>query len=418
MVFFLKTNTDTAYAIRNLQHWINIIRCCEKSIIYIICDKEELTQKLISNLKYDYLDVKFVKSIRNDYTYGIAEKITNQSWVYAGLAHMTPFLIAKENNYSKYWNIDADDTLFCLDYERVAELLLKAENYAYNNGIDLFSLDMWRSRCGGRHWSFGITYTNGEIDWIDVIRKNYNYIGSHDEFVDGIHPKNIDEFFTYIKNHDFSVKIETFYFENLMFIHYSEDFIFNPIQSAIYRWKNKRVQFPLLLSVYDNESQGDIEIYQDVIKLDIGITAYEGSSFLAKAANYTIEAENVIEAREYSDMTEKYILNQSSEILENIDIENKRIYVFGYVEMTKKIIDLMISKNIGIQAILDNNPLKQSGSYKGIAITSPDILKGEDYTNVIVFICVKHYEKIKIQVKNISEDISVVRMQNLDNILS
>ncbi len=62
---------------------------------------------------------------------------------------------AKENGFKAFWNIDADDTCFCLSPKRMTELLSTTEHYACSNNIHIFSLDMHRSALEGQHWSNG-----------------------------------------------------------------------------------------------------------------------------------------------------------------------------------------------------------------------------------------------------------------------
>ena len=64
-----------------------------------------------------------------------------------------------------FWNIDADDTRICLKPERTKQLLDQVKKITERESIDCMSLDMHASKAGtGRHWTFGITYTNNETD--------------------------------------------------------------------------------------------------------------------------------------------------------------------------------------------------------------------------------------------------------------
>lgn len=119
--------------------------------------------------------VSFIEtSWKNEKIGNIVKTIANRRWSKAAFAHLTTFAHAQSNGYSSFLNIDADDTCFCLKPERVVECLKKVENYARNNNIKLFSLDMHVSDSLGEHWSYGITYTDSTVDWIRYIESHMN----------------------------------------------------------------------------------------------------------------------------------------------------------------------------------------------------------------------------------------------------
>lgn len=295
MVFYLKVNRNSDYAIRNLQTWLSVCELYENSHCYVLCDNDALSQRISQECVGEGELFEIIASYRRPEDYSLIQHMANKRWLNAGLAHLTTFLHAAENQFSEFWNIDADDTRLCLSKERIKEALDVTNKYALDHHIDLFSLDMWRSRSEGYHWSFGIAYTNGNVAWIkeinDWLRDSYN----SPYFSNSMHPKNIDEFFTYLKAMSTNVNIETFYLDNLLFAHFSDDLIFDPIQSGIYRWSHGKVEYPILLAIFGAKSFGRINIYEDVRKIDIGISAEEGEYQLAKYSNYSIETTNVLD---------------------------------------------------------------------------------------------------------------------------
>ena len=83
---------------------------------------------------------------------------------------------------------------------------------------------------------------------------------------------NFDRFFRYIKNHDNVLKIKSFYFENLKFIHYSDDFMWRLCESGLYHWKNGYLTFPILYyGVGLDSSKSHMTIDENVIKLCMNI---------------------------------------------------------------------------------------------------------------------------------------------------
>ena len=199
-------------------------------------------------------------------------------WYGAAYAHGTTFQHAARNGYEQFWNIDADDTFFALSPSRLSELLMKVQNYATDKAISLFSLDMWYSRSRGNHWSFGITYTDDRIDWMRTMLNEDNIRGFI-ESKPGL--RNIDAYFSYLRNKK-AAKIETFCFENLRFVHYSNDLLRRGFTSGIFHWKEGRLRFPIAEHWFGLEDLGG-DIAKDVIRLSIGITEEESQEAMLAA---------------------------------------------------------------------------------------------------------------------------------------
>lgn len=281
MIFYLKVNREENYTFRNLQQWINITNLIENSKVYIMCDKKTLRENILKRINLSGSNYEFLETCfdSKELKY-IVDYITDDYWTNAGYAHLSTFLHAKEQKAKEFWNIDADDTSFCLEANRVKELLEKVSKYAKRKKIHAFSLDMWRSREKGEHWSFGITYIDNSINWLEIMRKNCTSKILKD---DVRQPKNADGFFTFLKDNT-DVSIQTYYFENLRFIHYSDDFFKRSVSSGMFHWKRKKVYFPILIYCFNLKSLGIIDIPSDIIKLSIGITNEESELFLKNNA--------------------------------------------------------------------------------------------------------------------------------------
>ncbi len=216
MFFYLKINRREPYVFRNLQHWVRIVESYPNADYCIVCDHDWLKEEVLKKVSFKNNQPVFITSIRNDELKYISRAVCNDYWQKAAWAHMTTFCHAKVNGIKRFWNIDADDTLFCLNPDRVVALLQMAEKYAQVENMKILSLDMWWSYARERHWSFGVTYTDGDgVDWL-----KYMTMHSHDESFDYTKgAQNLDSYFTYLANlHE--VKMGTFYGENLKFIHY------------------------------------------------------------------------------------------------------------------------------------------------------------------------------------------------------
>ena len=274
MVFYLKLNRNENYTYRNLQRWIDIISTRKDSLVFLLCDKDEIIDRANNKVEFRGLNYKWIRSEREDEDLRyVTELVIQQDWRKASYAHLTTFWHAKQNRYPKYWNIDADDTFFCLSPERTMELLNNAQTYADNNSFDVFSLDMWRSREPGLQWTFGITYTRMEKDWMSIIRKGCSVDQHKRESIMRL-CHNIDLYFTFLGESGL-IRAESFYAENLRYIHYSDDFFRRPMNSGLFHWKNGELFFPLLYCVFEQKKVGRIKIFQDINRLDIGISDEE-----------------------------------------------------------------------------------------------------------------------------------------------
>ena len=277
MVFYLKVNRMESYTYHNLQHWVRAIELLDIPKVYILCDKDELEKNIVSKVCFNKIKPEFIKSCntsaRLDY---IVSNIADEKWTNAAYAHLTTFWHAYENHFEQFWNIDADDTFLCLSPERICELLEKVQLYADENRINAFSLDMWRTR-EPNHWTFGITYTDNKVDWLKYMEQSCgNY--KLEEYTH--REKNVDSYFSVLKNIT-DLKIETYYFENLRFIHYSNDFFRRSIVSGMFHWKEGKLCFPILYYCFGMETLGLLPIAKDIIKLDINITDQESFHFMA-----------------------------------------------------------------------------------------------------------------------------------------
>ena len=273
MVYYLKINRNEAYTIKNLEHWLETVSIDREAKTFILCDSENV-RALVKDTVEKY-SVEYIESFSdNSEVRGVVRGIADERWENAAFAHLTTFFHARDNGFNEFWNIDADDTLICLNDKRTYECLDRAREYAKAHGIDVFSLDMWASKTGGMHWSFGITYTNNTKKWIDTIKRY-----SSDDYKDKNQPMNIDGRFSIIKKNEGG--IGTFYFENMTFLHYSNDFMRRPCASGVYRWNNGRMLSPVLKYVF-GMTAGGVDIPDDVVRLDMGIKDDETQEFLVE----------------------------------------------------------------------------------------------------------------------------------------
>lgn len=381
--FYLKINRDETFAYRNLERWIEVA-CLFGADCYILCDQQRIKKTIIEkNILLG--KIVFISSDRNAESEKIAHNIViDKKWFNAALAHMTTFWNADANGYDYFWNIDADDTFVCLSAERIKELFALCEDYAEKHQIDCFSLDMWRTVTGGAHWSFGITYTNAHRNWRSIIERrsaepDYR---NRNEFM----RSNIDWFFTYLKEEEKSLKLDTFYFENLKFIHYADDFIDKPVDSGFYHWKGGKLTFPILIHCFGMEEIGILDVAEDIIRFEMDIRDCEASGVLAfymkgwnvlsRIANNYVDADYLISPRIAVQKRKRYIESC---------VENPSIVLFGaggcfwdnYQEL---------KRDYNIEYVCDNDSRKWGKILGGIECIPPERLK--EIKNLFVIITI------------------------------
>lgn len=406
---YLKINRKDNFALKNLSRWMDAAYLI-KADCYIVCDDEGLKREIEERLLI-YYPITFLKSEKCDELKFIVDNIAKRNWKNAAYAHLTTFLNARELGYDFFWNIDADDTRLCTSISKMVEILQLVEDYTEKNKIDCISLDMWRSQMLAKHWSFGITYVNGNKDWIKLCSEKCE--DSEYDHMETVGGKNVDWFFTYLKD-QINWKIETFYVENLRFIHYSNDMIERPIESGIYHWKDGKLIYPLIYNGFGSSDLGKYNIADDVIKIDANVSDCEAENFLAYYARVGrdlgkyIDSEKIIDSkifkRKFNVFKEKHGFS---------DKDKPEIICFGISNELKSHIK-KLKKNYDIKYVCDNAQERWGETLaEGVKCISPqDLAK---MGNIIVIISVYS----KNNVKQISEQLNNMHLEydNMDKLL-
>lgn len=302
-VFYLKVNRNNNSTFVNLQHWIEIAEAMNAKY-YIVCDNDKLKENIYKRVCFANPDIKFLKSCKNKRLKKIVNSIATGVWKNATYAHLTTFFHAKQQGTVNFWNIDADDTVFCMEPEKCAEALNQIEQYACKNDINFFSLDMWRSSTYGRHWSFGVTFVRGNENSFDIIEKKCanNWKNNYTEYAASF---NLDWFFNYLKDNGY-LSIETFYIENCMFFHCGD--FYNVIGSHASLWHDGKIYYPIMSEIYGDKKLGILPVANDCIKFDTGIEkeycqnyALKNLTFLTRMPEQLKKLHNIPE--EYSPMS-------------------------------------------------------------------------------------------------------------------
>lgn len=406
--FYLKVNREEEYAIRNLSRWIDVSYLLD-SDCYVICDNEKLEKKIKKELLL-YRDITFMRSKKDEKLAFIVNNIANRNWINTSYAHLTAIWHGCRE-YKCFWNIDADDTRFCVPLEKKQKILLAAEEYAKLNDIDCFSLDMWNSETYGKHWSFGVTFIKGQKKLIDICLKKCMDTGYKKMEKEG--NSNVDWFFTYLKNEKL-LNIQTFYVENLKFLHYSNDFFEKPIGSGLYHWIDGKLIYPVMQSGIGIKEEGVFAIQPDNVRLNVEVSDYETLSVMAY---YTREGKDLQKYYNVSEIVnddicqrkyEKFISKHGKDLCSGVNI-----VCFGAGNALEKNYS-KINKIFPIEYVCDND--RQKWGKKIIAdvmCISPNNLR--KLKNIIVVILV--YSK-KI-VKQISDQLDAMEIEHdtMDNFL-
>ncbi len=271
MNYYLKVNRNIDFTYKNLQNWMNVISEIEDSQMIIIADNADVVRNIV-NFNHLYKNTTFISSEREDPDLKeIVPRITDNHWRNAGYAHLTTFLHAGKNSPGQpFWNIDADDTFFCVSTERLQNILKEAATIAHQKEYLAYSLDMNRTITRGVHWSFGITYTDNSIDWISKLKEACKS-PEWESFRSVLDSPNVDWFFTWLDNCP-DMHLGTFFVENLRFVHFSTDILRSSWFAGILHWSNGTLRLPLMKSLFCMDAdQDEIKIAEDVDKIDIGI---------------------------------------------------------------------------------------------------------------------------------------------------
>lgn len=272
-VFYLKINRVSDYALPCIQHWVNIIGS-DANIVFV-CDNPILKRDILKYVAFHSENFSFIPSLRR-LTQPISKWIGTKFWKKATDAHLTTFIHAELNKVNCYWAIDADDTMILQSPDVVKDMLCQVETYAKKNRVDIFSLDMWRSRTKGKHWSFGVVYVNNNQRILDYARTNAS-LDWTESFKKLDVAFNLDWYVNYLSNSK-RIIAKTFYFDNYYFIHWG-NFLRNCIGSSICYWSKGKVCFPVMRYVYQNERLGILPI-ADCVKFSDDSTLEKGLQFL------------------------------------------------------------------------------------------------------------------------------------------
>ncbi len=306
---YLKINLNTDFAVECFNHWINIVEALG-SDYYIVCDKEELKERVINDKNKD----KFMPTSMQ--AKQMLRNIVDPSWLNAGAALLTPFIHAKENGHDTFWNIDADDTVICAEAFKSAHMLEKVQEYADKIDVDCFSLDMHSSAMDRLypHWTFGVCYCKSSTDYISKLIGFNEFFKSENLKPNDLFGTNLDEVFSVLGKYS-QIKTGTFYIENLYFRH--NDFEIHCYKNQKFLFRNVAQFTEIYWRMNSSEVRNGLEIPERFVKFDVGLTQSESLTFLETNAIF-----NNFVGRVFSNFKFDYIAKKVAD-------ERKKIVFFG-----------------------------------------------------------------------------------------
>ena len=287
-VFYLKVHRVHQTSFDCIQHWLDIIARMD-AFVYFVCDNKQMWKGIFKKPCFFYnQDFDFIKSdrktLKKEIPLILHNVIRQKLWHRIAYSMMTPFVHAAKHNYSRTYNIDADDIMILTKPELIAEGLKKAEFYAEENDLDCFNFDMFVSKSFGVHWSFGIVYVRKPQKCLDIIKENIGWryneylIKKYSTYYVNEFNFNVDWLFTFLRDTQ-QLNLKTFYIEGSMVIH-MPDIAISRHWAFVLKWKDGTLYLPVLERLYNDKTWRNIPIFKNCIKIDIGLTDECVSDFL------------------------------------------------------------------------------------------------------------------------------------------
>lgn len=288
---FFKVNRVADYSLACIHKWMDIAEAMN-SLVVIICDNPELEKQIFKHTWFKDPNFLVVTSKRSIYS-SFINNIASKNWKNAACAHLTAFYYARKFGVKKFWSIDADDTMFLCENTKVVTLLRQAVAYADKEDIDLFSLDMWKSRTLGKHWSWGVTFVRdmGTLYELLTQEKNANWA---DDYKDMFEPQNAnsDWHINSLVKRGFDIKIGTFYPKETGFIHWGAT-LFNPVGSYVCKWECGYISYPIMKAL-GVEELSRVPIHKECIAFNIGVIPDEMKTCYLNNATWLKWAPDVV----------------------------------------------------------------------------------------------------------------------------
>lgn len=372
-VFYLKINSLSDFSLDCFKHWVEIVEDYGADF-YVICDNIKLKIYIEENISTSY------KIIPSDYrARDLAADLITPNWMNTACALLTPFIHARENGVSNFFNVDADDTVFLCDAKLCVLALKKVKDYADSSELNCFSLDMHTSAIFNYcyHWTFGITYTKMNVDYFAVLEETKKLVPT---FLEKglIRFGNLDELFTNISIHGL-LKLGCYYIENIRFRHNLLETHYYEKTRWIFQYISKEIQNVWKIS--DKDIQAGIPILEDFVKIDVGIMKSDYDEFIDINNSF-------LEFGDSKKLPEARLLDLRKELAKHFVLfrnNNKTpIYLWAgytpfqsFAERWKHILNSDLFQEI--DGFIDSDSKKWGTEFKGVPIISPKEIKDDAF---------------------------------------
>lgn len=273
-VMYLQINREAPYTLDCIQMWLYV---AEKlgAEYWFLCDNYRLAHRVLKSCSFPDLNIRFICS-KNLHIQKQAEYLCSQGALPLTKAQLTPFYHAKENRIKQFWKIDADDTMFLASPEKIAKAMEQVVKITEEHGNAAVSYDMWFTHMSGQHWSFGITYISGKLDFTEVFSKikDKSWMDEMKKYTDWF---NLDWFFTYLREK--GVPLGIFHLDECMFIHWGDN-LRNPYNSWISEFCGKELRYPIIEFIYRKPMFAVKKIQPESEKICVGTSLEESRDFL------------------------------------------------------------------------------------------------------------------------------------------
>lgn len=287
-IFYLKVNRIHQTSYDCLQHWMDIANKMG-AFCYIICDKKEFEYGMFSKPCFFYRNsFQIISSDRRSLKKPIKKLLAgvdrSKLWQRIALSMTTPFVHAKKNNFSRTYNIDADDIMILARPEKIAKALLQMEKIAELKNVDAMNLDMFVSKSFNVHWSFGVVFVRHPGNCISALRNNINWrkdVENQKKYKTSYVEEfnfNVDWLFTFLRDTK-KLNLQTFCIKNAVVVH-MPDIAISRHWAFVFQWRNDRLYFPIISEVYRDKKWAYIPIPESINKIDAEIENHEYSLFM------------------------------------------------------------------------------------------------------------------------------------------
>ncbi len=273
-VLYLQINREAPYTLDCIQMWLYV---AEKlgAEYWFLCDNYRLAHRVLKMCSFPDSNIRFIRS-KNLRILKQARYLCSQGALPLTKAQLTPFYHAKKNRIEQFWKIDADDTMFLASPEKISKAMEQVAKITEKQGKAAVSYDMWFTHMSGRHWSFGITYISGKLDFTEIFSKlkDKSWMNEMKQYTDWF---NLDWFFTYLREK--KVPLGVFHLDECLFIHWGDN-LRNPYNSWISEFSGEELRYPIIEFIYRKPMFAVKRIQPESEKICVGTSLEESRDFL------------------------------------------------------------------------------------------------------------------------------------------